>query len=98
MLRKRPKPETVDLSSKCYIKYVYCILLHLSDSGITVLNRASPHTTDHVTELSLNHNELYTLEGISAYINLQKVGGNLQIVHVNKYFTTMSSCQFNIII
>ena len=94
MLRKRPKPETVDLSSKCYIN----MLLHLSDSGIIVLNRGSPHTTDHVTELSLNHNELYTLEGISAYINLQKVGGNLQIVHVNKYFTTMSSCQFNIII
>lgn len=60
---------------------VFYILLYLSDSGITVLNRGSPHTTDHVTELSLNHNELYTLEGISAYTNLQKVVG------VHKLFT-----------
>ena len=55
-----------------------CTVCHYSDSGITGLSRAGPHTTDHVTELSLNHNELYTLDGISAYTNLLKVNSRLQ--------------------
>ena len=53
--------------------YIYTVLPELLDSGITALSRVASHNTDHVTELSLNHNELYTLEGISSYTNLHKV-------------------------
>lgn len=50
-----------------------------------MLSRVTSHNTDHVTELCLNHNELYTLEGISSYTSLQKVGSNLQVACVNEH-------------
>ena len=64
---------------------MYTLTCELLDSGITVLSRVASHNTDHVTELSLNHNELYTLEGISSYTSLQKVGSNLQVACVNEH-------------
>ncbi|XP_065897790.1 uncharacterized protein [Dysidea avara] len=47
--------------------------VNLSGSGTVALNRVVPHIGDHVTELNLNRNELYTLDGIAAYSSLQRL-------------------------
>ena len=85
MLRKTVKPEIVDLSSE-YWSIIFVLLRDFSGSEITSLSRVAPHNADHVTELNLNHNELYTLEGISSYTSLQKVGTKLTKLSVYKHY------------
>jgi len=63
--------------SICLVSYFILMAVILSydalDSGISALSSVLPHVGDHVAELNLNRNELYTLDGIAAYSSLIRV-------------------------
>jgi len=64
-------------------------------SGVASLSQVIPQIGDHVTELNLNCNELYSLDGIAAYSSLLRVSISTVITTLSIPFITQLSVQQN---